>query len=388
LSRASTQARGPVAGDRRIDLGAHRRRHPGQRHPLLHERRHAQAPGDVGGRRRAGRVVEAAARLADAQAGRQRAVERRRLAAELGHHHPRGLDAEVADRLVDGGERRGGEARVVDVVEPHHGDGGGDADAPAVQRLQDAERRPVVGRHDGVAPPPLVEQPVHRRQARVAREVAGDDQVGVDGEAVLGEARAVTRQALLGLDVARRAGDERDPPPVVHADEVRGELPDAGGVVDEQRADAVHLVADAAQGQRAEPAAEGQHGRRPHLVGQCAGRQDDAVHAPGADQVVDGALRDRLLRGARQPAARETIEVDAPARQLLVGAEQDFVLVAVRQRVREQPDAPPAAHARRYGIQVGPVFPEAPSAESALCRRCLRRGARSGWAWPLGVGES
>src|SRR5690606_38906152 len=126
----------------------------------------------------------------------------------------RRLDAELSGRLADRGERGRQKARLFDVVEPRQGDVVRDRQATRLQRLERAERHPIVGGDDGVDRQlSLVEELGDGVMTATQAEIAAVHQRVVDNEPEVGERLPITVEALLAL--AARTVDERDAPPSV-----------------------------------------------------------------------------------------------------------------------------------------------------------------------------
>ena len=100
---------------------------------------------------RAGQARQAAARQPhDQLGGAAVSGARPRAPAELRQHEvERGL-ALLVERLPHGGERRGGEPRILHVVEADDRDVGRDLQLPLLQRRDRAQRHVVVGGHESV----------------------------------------------------------------------------------------------------------------------------------------------------------------------------------------------------------------------------------------------
>src|SRR5690606_7044007 len=110
-----------------------------------------------------------------------------------------------------GGERSRRETRRLDVVEAHDGYLIRNCDAALEQGVERPERHQVTGRHDGIeGHVTFVDQRAYGGAAGRRLEVALNDQIRVDAQAVRRQNVAVSRAAFLGFTVTFWSPNEGD----------------------------------------------------------------------------------------------------------------------------------------------------------------------------------
>ena len=264
--------------------------------------------GDRTGAAGARQPREATARLPHHQLGRRARPQLDLAPLELRQHQVERRLALLVERLPDGGERRRGEARVLDVVEADHRDVGRNLQPALLERAHRRQRHVVVAGDEPVEGDlSFVDQQLDRRLARALLERPLADERRVDGEAALGQHGAVDGVAALRLGVDRRAANEGDPPAAVAHEEVLERLPHPGLLVERQagdvgRAPAPGWPAAAAPGARRSPRPPWGRARFPARLPKSR-RRRRLCRRTGRTRSCGGAPRCRARR-SRRPRTR------------------------------------------------------------------------------------
>ena len=216
----------------------------------------------------------------------------------------------LLDRLPDGSERGQDGPALVVVVEPDHRHVFGHEDAARLERFERAARHVVAHGNDRVevqlgAQAACVEEisDGDRAVAAIPLGVARNE-LGCQGETVIGQRVAIGSEAQLFLQRALGPAQEGDAAVAVMLDQVADGVAHPLVVVHEHAGDAGECPADGYHGQRAEPPAESFRLRLVHDPVERARPDDQPIHRVGADQVIEGIGRGvesrRAVRGCRR----------------------------------------------------------------------------------------
>ena len=251
-----------------------------------------------------------------------------------------------------------------DVVETHHRNLPGNLDTPAHQLVHGTERRVIVRSDDGIELGQLdlanVEQFEHGARAAFAGEVAIQNQLGVQRQAVFCKATRIGGETRDCFAVRRRARDEGDSPTAVLQHQMFDHLPDAFGVVDAHARDPVHRPH--ARDRQAVAAKPGCHRLRPDQVANHARHGKHRIRCRRIDQIEQRGARPMLRLGLRERCTRHEQHASAPHlhRHPRATADRPFVFV-VQVRSQQRHAYSPRAALRRRGhthptIVADPVF--------------------------------
>ena len=123
-----------------------------------------------------------------------------------------GGSAHLRQGLADGGEHRGDDGRVLDVVEADHREVLRHPQPTRAGGTEGADRMVVVEREDRRRRLRQVEEQIRRLLTAVDLEVRLHLELGIGEDARRRERGVVAAPAILGGDPAVRTGDDRDPP--------------------------------------------------------------------------------------------------------------------------------------------------------------------------------
>lgn len=263
----------------------------------------------------------------------------------------------LAQRLTHRRQRRGGEARLLDVVEADDRDLLGNAAPARAERVDRAQRHRVAGgdhRVDRRAA--LVEEDADRLDAGAPLEIADDDQLGVEGQAALGEDVEVDAIATLRLRVGGGAAEEGDATHAVLVEQVGERRAHPRGVVDEHARHPGERHRDAAHREGAIAIAVARQRLRTDVVPQGARHDDQPVDVLGPGEIVHGVALDSVPMRRAEHAAREADQVDVGAPRGVCHAGEHAVLVAVLEPVDEEAQRRASTGLRPRGYRAHVAF--------------------------------
>ncbi len=105
--------------------------------------------------------------------------------------------------------------------------------ASALQGAQGADRRVIIGGEDGLCSKTIFQPALYGLPGNLFIETTQPNQAGIYREAMRNQGFSVTQLAPIGIFVILRASQESDPPVAMRLDQMVGDLPCAGFVLED-----------------------------------------------------------------------------------------------------------------------------------------------------------